>query len=216
MAQNIVAQFPTVSKADLLYGDSCAICHETYTSEAAVRLPCGHEFGSDCISTWISPEQGRVTCPLCRHQLVAPTTNASEADETRAIFDHVVMAIELEIEITERDLNRHRSRRFREWLLYAELHSQGADLPPWRSETGEMRTNLGPYQEEALFQELLRMEAFLMLPFEVDPLMTVREIWECLRDSGYSWHPEHVDDGTDECGWTQSEEMLFSVGDFVI
>ena len=212
MAQNTAAQFPTVSKADLLYGDSCAICHETYTSEAAVRLPCGHEFGSDCISTWLSPEQGRVTCPLCRHQLVAPTTTASEeADETRAIFQHFVTAIELEIDITQRELNRHRSRRFREWLLYAELHSQGADLPPWRSETGEMRTELGPYQEEALFRELRRRGAFLVLPFEVDPLMTVREIWESLRNSGYSWHPVHVGDGSDDCGWTQSEEVYSAV-----
>lgn len=146
---------------------------------------------------------------------MAGTTNASEAEETRAIFEDIVVGIELDIEITQRDLDRYRSRRFREWLLYTELHSQGADLPPWRSETGEMRTDLGPSQEEALFHELQRRGAFLVLPIEVGPLMTVREIWYWLRVNGYAWHPLHVGNGTDDCGWTRSEEV-YAAGDDVV
>ena len=209
MTQNIVAQFPVVSKADLLYGDSCAICHETYASEAPVRLPCGHEFGFECISTWLSPEGGRKTCPLCRHQLVAGTrtTSASEAEETRAIFENIVTAIELDIEITERGLTMRRSRSFREWLLYTELRSQGANLPPLPSDAGEIRTELGPSHEDALFRELQRRGAFLVLPIEVGPLVTVRAIWDWLRDNGYSWHPRHVANATDNCGWIRSQEV---------
>ena len=205
MAQDIVAQFPIVSKADLLYGDSCAICHETYASEAAVRLPCGHEFGFECISTWLSPEGGRTTCPLCRHQLVPGATSSPEAEETSAIWENLVTAIELDIELTEMWPMMYSSRRFRECLLYAELHSQGADLPPWEAESdaGVYSLRLNAAQEEALFQELQRRGAFLVLPIEVDPLVTVREIWEILREQGYLWDPVRVAHSIDNCGWTR-------------
>ena len=202
MTQNLVAQFPIVSKADLLYGDSCAICRETYASEDAVRLPCGHEFGFECISTWLSPEGGRKTCPLCRHQLVPGATNASDEESTRAIWENIITAIELDIELTQMGITRQ-SLRFREWLLYAELHNQGANLPPYRSDTGYSVAQLSPSQEEALFQELQRQGAFIMLPMEVGPLVTVREIWDYLRANGYSWDPQRVYDSRDNCGWSR-------------
>ena len=211
MTQNIVAQFPIVSKADLLYGDSCAICHETYAAENPVRLPCGHEFGFECISTWLSPEGGRTTCPLCRHQLVAgtSTTTVAEAEEeTRAIFENIITAIELEIEITEQGLSQPQPRPVREWLLYMELRNQGAELPPWRPPPGEIRILLNPPQVEALFQELQRRGAFVVLPFvlpvEVRPHITVRAIWVYLRESGYWWDPTLALDSPDHCGWSQS------------
>ena len=207
MTQDIVAQFLIVSKADLLYGDSCAICHETYAAENPVRLPCGHEFGFECISTWLSPEGGRTTCPLCRHQLVAGTSTISVAEaeeETRAIFQNIITAIELEIEFTQSGLSRDRARCFREWVLYMDLRNHGADLPPWNPPPGEIPTLLDPPQEEALFRELQRLGAFVVLPFEVGPLVTVRVIWDYLRDSGYFWNPTRASESPDNCGWSRS------------
>ena len=208
MTQNIAAQFPIVPKANLLYGDSCAICHETYASEDPVRLPCGHEFGFDCISTWLSPAGGRKTCPLCRHQLVVDTS-ASDAEEVRAIMAHIVTAAELNIELTERGLAMRRSGRYRDWLLYLELRSQGANLPPpppLYSDSGEMLTELGPSHEDALFRELQRRGAFLVLPMDVGPLVNLREIWDWLQIHGYSWHPRHAANAADNCGWMRSQE----------
>ena len=203
MTQNIVAQFPIVSKAELSYGDSCAICHETYASEDAVRLPCGHEFGLECISTWLSPEGGRTTCPLCRHQLVPGATSAPDAEETRAIWENLVTAIELDIELTESWDIIYRSRSFRECLLYSELRDQGANLPPWRSDDGDVTPRLNQSQADALFQELRRRGAFIVLPIEVGPLVTDREIWNSLRELGYSWDPVLVRSSIDNCGWTR-------------
>ena len=208
MTQNIVAQFPIVSKADLVYGDSCAICHETYAAEQAVRLPCGHEFGFECISTWLSPEGGRTTCPLCRHQLVAGTTSALDDPEVQAealaIFQNIITAVERDIRVTELGLSRHRARSFREWVLYMDLRDRGADLPPWRPPPGEIRILLTPPQEEALFRELQRRGAFVVLPFEVGPLVTVRVIWDYLRETGYCWDPTRALDSPDNCGWSRS------------
>ena len=149
MAQNIVAQFPIVSRADLLHGGRCAICHDTYGAEDAVRLPCGHEFGFVCISTWLSPEGGNKTCPLCRIQLV-PEVPRDEA--TLAIWEELITAIELDIELTARGIV-HRSRGFRDWLLYSQLLSQGANLPPWHPDSADIGQRLDSSQEELLFQE---------------------------------------------------------------
>lgn len=66
----------------------CGICTEAYndapeeqekeTQHTPVKLACCHVFGSECITSWLSPETGRSnTCPLCRHELFParqPTT----------------------------------------------------------------------------------------------------------------------------------------------
>ena len=68
---------------------TCGICTEAYNEQTEnqeesqhtpVKLPCGHVFGSECITSWLSPETGRSnTCPLCRHELFParqqPTTS---------------------------------------------------------------------------------------------------------------------------------------------
>ena len=79
MARAFIAQLPIVSETDLIYGNRCGICHEIYgtniagsgiVTEHAIRLPsCGHEFGIECLSTWLSPEAGNNSCPLCRSEL---------------------------------------------------------------------------------------------------------------------------------------------------
>lgn len=52
---------------------TCCICYGGFRSdgttrgaETPVQSPCGHVFGSTCISKWISIS---ATCPLCRSQL---------------------------------------------------------------------------------------------------------------------------------------------------
>lgn len=209
MTQNIVAQFPTVPKADLLHGDSCAICHEAYATEAAVRLPCGHEFGLECISTWLSPERGRGTCPLCRHQLLPVSATSAEEEEREEelslLWENIVTAIETEIELTQWAI-AHPPRVLRECLLYKELRDRGANLPPYRPHTGDPAnitiSPLDPVQEEAFFRLLCDLGAFLVIPIEVGPLVTVREVWHLLREQGYWWDGMLFVDSADHCGWT--------------
>ena len=125
MAHNILAQFPIVPRADLVYGERCGICHETYwtdstgseiVTEDAVRLPCGHEFGFECISIWLSREEGKNTCPLCRYELFP---RALEVEEGHAVLhrDWDNMAMELDTELGA-DGIVHRSRPFQDvWHL---------------------------------------------------------------------------------------------------
>ena len=81
MAQNFLAQLPRVAKEDISKESTCIVCREEYgtapsdgePAEEAVRLPCpgGHIVGFVCISSWLSSERNRNTCPLCRHELFA-------------------------------------------------------------------------------------------------------------------------------------------------
>ena len=56
----------------------CTICGDAYgssspgkTPERAVALDCGHQFGVDCITTWLSEN---TTCPLCRRDFADELT----------------------------------------------------------------------------------------------------------------------------------------------
>ncbi|RDW66398.1 hypothetical protein BP6252_10033 [Coleophoma cylindrospora] len=42
--------------------EPCTICRED-VSEKFSSLPCGHSFGTDCITSWLTEKN---TCPLCR------------------------------------------------------------------------------------------------------------------------------------------------------
>ena len=45
----------------------CAVCIEKMLcGEAALRLPCGHEFHHQCIVTWLSRSN---KCPTCRFEI---------------------------------------------------------------------------------------------------------------------------------------------------
>ena len=75
MAQQFLEQLPTLRKDELPIGAECMVCREQYgtipsdngTIEHAVLLPCSHHVGSECIYTWLSPENGPGnSCPLCR------------------------------------------------------------------------------------------------------------------------------------------------------
>lgn len=44
----------------------CSICLNNSTkNECVVKLPCGHEFHQNCITTWLE-ESSSNGCPLCR------------------------------------------------------------------------------------------------------------------------------------------------------
>jgi len=55
----------------------CTICHEVLglprqdgVIETAVMLPCGHVFGSGCISRWLEDASTHQDCPNCRRRMV--------------------------------------------------------------------------------------------------------------------------------------------------
>lgn len=75
MAESFLDGLSQIDLATLPEGSVCKICHVTYGNgtedgsamEAAVRLPCGHDFGADCIRTWLSPDkEAKNSCPYCR------------------------------------------------------------------------------------------------------------------------------------------------------
>lgn len=65
MAQQFLDGLPKANIEDLPGDSSCMICQDVYgtepeedgTVESAVRLPCGHDIGADCIRTWLSAEK---------------------------------------------------------------------------------------------------------------------------------------------------------------
>ncbi|KAL9133198.1 MAG: hypothetical protein Q9175_005621 [Cornicularia normoerica] len=99
MAEAFIAQLPHVGRGILENEDQrCFICMENYGTtpsasciiERAVKLPCNHIMGSECISIWVSaPAQGgggNNTCPFCRHvlfQLQPPQSLPPRAEHIR-------------------------------------------------------------------------------------------------------------------------------------
>lgn len=63
---------------------TCDICAKDYShtlvtpseeAEVALELPCGHCFGEFCIHHWFDTckaQKNKVTCPMCRKQLIEP------------------------------------------------------------------------------------------------------------------------------------------------
>ena len=77
MAQQFLDGLPKVNTEDLPAESSCMICRELYgtsteaaedgAAESAVRLPCGHDIGAECIRKWLSDDkEARNSCPACR------------------------------------------------------------------------------------------------------------------------------------------------------
>lgn len=57
--------------------EECCICLELFTDgQLLVKLPCGHFFHAECISSWLV---GRDFCPLCK-QVITRSTNESETE----------------------------------------------------------------------------------------------------------------------------------------
>lgn len=214
MAQKFVAQLPIVSRADLVYGKRCGICREIYgtnitgsgiVTEDAVRLPCGHEFEFECLLTWLSPEEGKNSCPLCRHELFPAAPGIEDGFvllHNDIEEDWSDVAIDVDSELTANGIV-HRSRNFRDWLLYSQLCRQSASLPPWRPSSTNPGPRLNSSEEELLFQELERRGAFRVLPIPVGLLVSEREIWNFLRNQGYSYDPSYAATSSG-CAWSQT------------
>lgn len=63
---------------------TCPICQETMTCATRLRA-CGHSFHGQCISQWLGMN---TRCPVCRHDIREPLTNAqlaSSNDQSRSV-----------------------------------------------------------------------------------------------------------------------------------
>ena len=68
MAERFLDQLAEIPEHELSRDDFCAICHSEYgtnPADIAVRLPCNHHVGLECISTWLSQDLNN-SCPMCR------------------------------------------------------------------------------------------------------------------------------------------------------
>ena len=75
MAEVFLRGLPELEVQHLPDESRCMICLNSYGAEtkddgaveAAVRLPCGHDVGAECIRTWLSPDkEAKNSCPACR------------------------------------------------------------------------------------------------------------------------------------------------------
>ena len=78
-----ISALPTPKIADLEEGQKiCHICMEPFTQsftkellqEVPVLLPCGHVFGKNCMSKWLTSagKKSPRNCPMCRTELSPP------------------------------------------------------------------------------------------------------------------------------------------------
>ncbi len=255
MSKAYLRHLPKVPSYVLPRDATCSICTQPYENqttdsgsfENAVRLPCKHVFGSECLLEWL--RHGN-TCPLCRGELLFPDEDgreleggdgdklflmlniqniedweeywyitfwilhvhgdkaveqkwqqwhqdwieaaeqwdeSSEALARAAISTSLVMPRQilnnvLQVKTTAGAIQ---TLRFREYRLYMQLQPNGADRPELKAPPGFQIT---PTQEDALFQELERREAFECMA-RFHPL-SKREQWNKLRDVGFVWDPE--------------------------
>lgn len=180
-----------------------------------VLYRCGHEFGFDCLSSWLSPNEGQNSCPSCRHELfpTAPDIDDGFAqlhhDDIVDVYFDIAASIHSSLSASAMPTAsriEHRSPGFRDWLLYSQLQAQESSLlPPWRpTSVDEFCPRLNAAHEEALFQELRRRRAFRVLPIPgpVGSLASEREIWNILREQGYYYAPLHAPTASG-CFWTR-------------
>jgi hypothetical protein len=62
----------------------CSICLDDYKGDEYMRrLPCGHQFHSDCVGRWLVERSA--TCPLCKFDLIAEEERDDDSDEEASI-----------------------------------------------------------------------------------------------------------------------------------
>ncbi|KAF2848754.1 hypothetical protein T440DRAFT_145952 [Plenodomus tracheiphilus IPT5] len=91
---------------------ACDVCSKDYSlidvtpceeAEIALELPCGHCFGEWCMNTWFDTcrsFKNKVTCPMCRKQLIEPPRLPPHLQAARLAFEQAVLR--------ERELERNR------------------------------------------------------------------------------------------------------------
>ena len=68
------------------YSCECSICLDDYKEGDYIRkLPCNHEFHSDCIAKWLVERHS--TCPLCKLDLL-PEEEEEEEEEEASVIDN--------------------------------------------------------------------------------------------------------------------------------
>ena len=90
-ASNFISQLPEINPQ---HDETCPICLEPFNStadpEPALRLPCSHVLGRNCIARWLETNDN---CPLCRcvfldlrRESSTPSSSSSSnrAEQTRA------------------------------------------------------------------------------------------------------------------------------------
>ena len=125
MASTFLAGLPRVRRSVLAKEDQhCPICLEEYgrktpasrATEDAVRLPCDHVVGFQCISTWFKPvegQRGNNTCPLCRQMFLG----IELSDVPRSLRDPIITLgdyLSLSDEVI--DMTLYIANRFHNWV----------------------------------------------------------------------------------------------------
>ena len=174
MAENFLAQLPRVSKEELPDDSVCIICHEEYgtapsdsePAEEAVCLPCPgkHIVGLACISSWLSSDTHRYSCPYCRHEFPA-LTNPDQL-QARQRIGHWV----------------------EQWyMLPARLESQGATLTSmrrwnaWFTEWATVAINMS--EEDLSLARTARTSLFTRTGWSQLPANTDMVLWSDIDTS---------------------------------
>lgn len=87
-AQRFMDQLPRIAVSDLQGETTCHICMEPFNNNAAaaddtepaVRLPCSHIMGRNCIARWLATTN---SCPLCRCTFVDPSSPSPRRQSSR-------------------------------------------------------------------------------------------------------------------------------------
>ena len=80
---------PWASESSLQPSCECSIClDDLLHGDYIRRLPCNHEYHSDCIAKWLIERHS--TCPLCKLDLMPEEEDSEgeEEDEEDSIIDH--------------------------------------------------------------------------------------------------------------------------------
>ncbi|ETV93221.1 hypothetical protein H310_12817 [Aphanomyces invadans] len=80
-AKTVLESLPKVhiSQGEVDDKHDCAVCKDVYElKEEAIRLPCSHDFHTDCIMPWLKQHN---SCPVCRYEL---PTDDQEYETARA------------------------------------------------------------------------------------------------------------------------------------
>jgi hypothetical protein len=79
-----VSPAPGPAAAEIVAGDTCAICIDTLEDDDDIRgLTCGHAFHAACVDQWLTTR--RAICPLCKKDFwVRKTPTTGEGHEDRS------------------------------------------------------------------------------------------------------------------------------------